>query len=187
MTDSPKILPSAREWIATFDLPAKFPDARRVPPKATRPAPLAPLQRVMLGDSLAAPACGHHVEQLEIRFTAGTSSDHLAVAWARTVAETTALQVGFRMVNGQPTGLIPTVARETLEILPGEPISFATWAENDRRRPLLIPAKSRGAPFTGRSPGSLFGRSTMHCSTAGRLPACWRDSSSAWREIPRAC
>ena len=65
---------------------------------------LAPLQRVMLRDSLAEAGAGHHVEQVEILFARGPILGRVAAAWAETVARTAALRVAFVMDDGHAVG-----------------------------------------------------------------------------------
>ena len=70
------------------------------------PSPcLAPLQRVMLRDSLAEGDAGHHVEQVEIVFAPGAWRDRVAASWAETVARTEALRIAFSFENGEPVGI----------------------------------------------------------------------------------
>ena len=66
---------------------------------------LAPLQRVMLRDSLAAGDAGHHVEQVEIVLAPGAMRQRVAAAWAETVARTAALRTAFLIENGEPVGM----------------------------------------------------------------------------------
>ncbi len=68
------------------------------------PLPLAPLQRVMLKDSLAFPNAGHHVEQVKIRFSQDTKPKQVISAWKGTVAATKALQMAFLTDEGEAVG-----------------------------------------------------------------------------------
>ncbi len=100
---------------------------------------LAPLQRVMLGDSLmAASAAGQHIEQVEIVFTAELTSKKVIAAWLETVAQTEALQMAFRIVNGNPVGWEKAPARE-ISIQEVLPVSWERWLAADRSREILIP------------------------------------------------
>lgn len=100
---------------------------------------MAPLQQVMLRDSLSAPHAGHHVEQVEIRFADGVAGGRVVPAWAETVARTEALRVAFVVSNG--------VARSREFVNPANlvsqeeslPASWEIWLESDRCRPLLLP------------------------------------------------
>lgn len=108
----------------------------------TEPAPssiLAPLQRVMLRDSLAAGNAGHHVEQVEIRFSAQVDSQRVVSAWKDTVARTEALRISFLIETGSPAGwgfVGPDPGPEDGGALP-EP--WETWLEEERHRNLLGP------------------------------------------------
>ena len=85
------------------------------------PSPLlAPLQRVMLRDSLADEGAGHHVEQVEILFKRGPVRGRVAAAWKNTVAGT---EAPLNFLNQQ----------EPL------PTSWENWRQADRHRPLLAP------------------------------------------------
>lgn len=103
------------------------------------PPLLAPLQRVMLRDSLAEPDAGHHVEQVEILFASGPARGRVAAAWEETVASTEALRVAFVTANGNASGREFVTPRNFLN--PHEPLpsSWESWREADRRRPLLAP------------------------------------------------
>ena len=75
---------------------------------------LAPLQQVMLRDSLAEGNAGHHVEQVEIVFAPGQWRNRVAAAWAETVARTEALRIVFSVENGKPVGVEPVGSPPTL-------------------------------------------------------------------------
>lgn len=100
---------------------------------------LAPLQRVMLRDSLAEEGAGHHVEQVEIRFESGPLRGRVAAAWAETVARTAALKVAFITDGGDAVGREFVAPQRFLN--PQEPlsVSWESWREADRRHPLLAP------------------------------------------------
>lgn len=107
---------------------------------AAEPSPLlAPLQRVMLRDSLAEPDAGHHVEQVEILFALGPVRGRVAAAWEETVTRTAALRVAFVMANGHAAGLESVTPQSFLHEQEPLPISWERWREADRRRPLLAP------------------------------------------------
>ena len=100
---------------------------------------LAPLQRLMLWDSLAASAAGHHVEQVEILLNRDFSREHVAAAWEETVAQTEALRIAFLTVSGMPVGLEWANPSALLELGDTEPPSWVFWLAADRHRPLLAP------------------------------------------------
>lgn len=98
---------------------------------------LAPLQRVMLRDSLAAPTAGHHVEQLEIVFAPTVPAANVIAAWGETVRQTAALQISFTVKNGNPEGwdfITPPIIPHPAALLTE---SFTNWLAADRLRPLL--------------------------------------------------
>jgi hypothetical protein len=103
------------------------------------PPLLAPLQRVMLRDSLAEPDGGHHVEQVEILFASGPVSGCVAAAWEETVASTEALRVAFVTADGNAAGREFVTLRNFLNQHEPLPSSWESWREADRRRPLLVP------------------------------------------------
>jgi hypothetical protein len=100
---------------------------------------LAPLQRVMLWDSLAAAGAGHHVEQVEIVLLPGLTGARVVAAWEQTVARTAALRTAFSIVNGMPAGLESVEPAEFLDQAQPVPPSWESWLEADRLRPLLAP------------------------------------------------
>ncbi len=106
------------------------------------PAPLpglAPLQRVMLWDSLAAGGAGHHVEQVEILLFPGLTGARVVAAWEETVAHTQALRTAFLTVGGMPAGLEAVEPGEILDQAQSVPLSWESWLASDRLRPLLAP------------------------------------------------
>jgi hypothetical protein len=111
-------------------------EMRAVPPMFSI-SPLAPLQEVMLRDSLAEPTAGHHIEQVEIRFTAGTRAAAVVAAWAATVAFTEALQSAFVVKNGLPVGVEKAAQVSALATDIPVPDLMALWLETDRTRPVL--------------------------------------------------
>ena len=105
----------------------------------TVPSPvLAPLQRVMLRDSIAGVGEGNHVEQVEIRFSPRVDPATVVAAWKETVAITTALHISFLIEDGSPYGweevLPPLLAIDEGPL----PDCWETWLEEDRHRPLLL-------------------------------------------------
>lgn len=110
-----------------------------VPADFRSPSPLAPLQRVMLRDSIRRPSAGHHIEQLEIVFAPQVGDGRVVAAWRETVVRTEALRVAFVIEGSEPCGM-ETVARS---IPPDQtepvPASLEAWLQADRMRPLLVP------------------------------------------------
>ncbi len=100
---------------------------------------LAPLQRVMLWDSLAASGAGHHVEQVEIVLNRDFTRERMASAWDETVARTEALRIAFLTVSGMPVGLEWVNSKKLLELDHAVPPSWTPWLAADRLRPLLAP------------------------------------------------
>ena len=100
---------------------------------------LAPLQRVMLRDSLAEAGAGHHVEQVEILFARGPILGRVAAAWVETVARTAALRVAFVMDDGHAVGREFVTPQNFLNSSEPLPISWEIWRNADRCRPLLAP------------------------------------------------
>ncbi|MES2439132.1 MAG: hypothetical protein V4584_08690 [Verrucomicrobiota bacterium] len=101
---------------------------------------LAPLQRVMLGDSLAAAEdAGHHVEQVEIRFAEGVDGGRVISAWAGTVSQTEVLRTAFLIEAGHPVGWESVMPGELLKVEEAVPSAWESWLAEDRRRPLLAP------------------------------------------------
>lgn len=98
------------------------------------PPVLAPLQLRMLRDSRADPGAGHHVEQVDIVFAGGVSTDRIPAAWRATVDATEALRIAFPPVEA---GICGWGGLVEMEIVRGRPVSWDRWLDKDRRRPLL--------------------------------------------------
>lgn len=96
---------------------------------------LAPLQMLMLRDSLAGAGIGNHVEQLEITFRVELDGGRVAAAWAETVAATVALQMAFTAEAGWEIARGGGEFHEQGAL----PESWPEWRENDRRRAILAP------------------------------------------------
>lgn len=97
---------------------------------------LAPLQKLMLRDSLAGEGSGYHVEQLEITFSVELGSKRVAAAWAETVAATAALQMAFGVEAGWEIARHGGQFREERGLAEAWP----EWRESERCRALLVPA-----------------------------------------------
>lgn len=122
---------------------------------ATDSAPrLAPLQRLMLRDTLAGGSGDAHVEQVEIRFRSGIPEARVVAAWQETVAATLALRISFLHHDGEPVSWEIATREGHLECLRAEPASWDDWRENERRLPLLVagevPWRARHWPAHGR-------------------------------------
>ena len=100
---------------------------------------LAPLQRVMLRDSLAAEDAGHHVEQVEILFAPGAARERVGPAWVETVTRTEALRIAFVTADGIALSREFVTPRNRLNRQQPLPDSWEAWLDADRRRPLLAP------------------------------------------------
>lgn len=121
----------------------------------TAPSPgLAPLQQVMLRDSLAEEHAGHHVEQVEIRFAPGEWRNRVAASWEETVARTEALRIAFTVEDGEPAGIESASHLTSLRLEETPPSSWEAWLAADRHRPLLaaheVPWRAVYWPATGR-------------------------------------
>jgi hypothetical protein len=103
------------------------------------PVRLAPLQQVMLGDSLADQDAGHHVEQVEVVFSAGAWRERVPAAWEETVARTEALRIAFLIQEGMATGVESVEPRMILNHEPSPPVAWEEWLAADRCLPLLAP------------------------------------------------
>jgi hypothetical protein len=103
------------------------------------PVRLAPLQRVMLGDSLADQDAGHHVEQVDVVFSAGAWRERVPAAWEETVARTEALRTAFLIHEGMATDVESVEPRMILNHEQSPPVSWEEWLAADRCQPLLAP------------------------------------------------
>lgn len=100
---------------------------------------LAPLQLIMLRDSLAAEDEGSHVEQVEIIFRNNDPGEQVAAAWDTTAACTEALQMVFMIEHGEPVAWRKTSYTNNLIWNEQAPASWKNWLAEDRLRPLLVP------------------------------------------------
>ena len=97
---------------------------------------LAPLQRLMLQDSLADDGHGRHVEQVEIVFSQEIARERIISAWRETVAGTEALRVAF---VGEALEVVFMEPADFLRIERAVPDAWQDWLDADRVRPLLVP------------------------------------------------
>jgi len=100
---------------------------------------LAPLQRLMLRDSLADGTSGHHVEQVEIVFAPGPARCRVPEAWLATVSLTAALQRSFLTDGVEGSSWEIMVPATPLTLCDSTPESWDAWLALDHNRPLLIP------------------------------------------------
>jgi hypothetical protein len=112
-----------------------------MPDQPDPPPPLAPLQEIMLRDSLAAPDAGYHVEQVEIVLARDFSEEQVSTAWRDTVKAADALRTAFKFEYGIPAGAFLTSFFPEMEIQENSPSSWETWREEDRLRKILVPGK----------------------------------------------
>ncbi len=115
---------------------------------------LAPLQRMMLWDSLAANHAGCHVEQVDIVLARGLSTERVLAAWERTIVRTDALRTAFVMVNNMPAGVEQVASGLALIVEKCVPRCWESWLEADRLRPLPfsieVPWRASWWPEAGR-------------------------------------
>ncbi len=115
---------------------------------------LAPLQTIMLLDSLLGECPGAHVEQLELIFQPTRSVRDVEAAWATMVAQTEVLRMGFSLDAGEPFLWELALVPGTFESEPNPPDNLEKWRFQDRLRPLLesgsAPWRVRYWPFEGR-------------------------------------
>ena len=103
---------------------------------------LAPLQEVMLRDSIYAPDSGYHVEQVEIVFSQDFPPEKIAAAWMATVAATEALRITFEFTHGIPAGFRFVTEIPVMTFAHAVPDSWELWLESDRCRSLLFPDRA---------------------------------------------
>ena len=101
---------------------------------------LAPLQNIMLKDSLEQPEAGVHVEQVEIVFADKFSGESIEAAWNATVCRTEVLRIAFVIDDGEPVGWETAEEAGFLKWDERSPVSWEVWLEEDRVRQLLFPA-----------------------------------------------
>ncbi len=107
-------------------------------PSETHPV-LAPLQIIMLQDSLAVGNGGPHVEQVEIIFRRHIPTAEMVRAWHTVTTQADVLQMTFAIEEGEPSHWLPAQKTGTLEIQQ-PPASWPAWLAADRALPLLQPA-----------------------------------------------
>lgn len=93
----------------------------------------------MLRDSQAEPAAGHHIEQVEIRFSPGTRAAAVAAAWTAMVAATEVLQMAFVSEKGLPRSMEKAARISSLATDIPVPDPLAIWLDADRASPILFP------------------------------------------------
>lgn len=93
----------------------------------------------MLWDSLAAPAAGYHAEQVEIRFSRSVDAARVISAWRETVGTTAALRIAFLVEDENSEGWESVTPGGFLTTTEPFPVSWESWLDADRRRPLLFP------------------------------------------------
>ncbi|MEO7098485.1 MAG: hypothetical protein ABI162_03925 [Luteolibacter sp.] len=101
---------------------------------------LAPLQKIMLRDSLEHPEAGVHVEQVEIVFANEFSGESIAAVWNATVSRTKVLQMTFVIEEGEPVSWEIAAEPGFMKWDEPSPVSWEVWLEEDRVRRLLCPA-----------------------------------------------
>jgi len=97
------------------------------------PIRLAPLQRLMLADSLENPGTGVHVEQVDIVFVPGIPERRVVAAWEETVKSVEVLQFAFHVSGGDrglAFGQIPIMS-----LGKSLPVCWASWLNSERSRP----------------------------------------------------
>src|SRR6478672_6435711 len=99
---------------------------------------LAPLQTIMLQDSLAAGG-DRHVEQVEIIFADDVEEKQVASAWRAMVTRTAVLQMAFVIDCGEPLGWAKTQAKAGLTRHAPTSAGPGEWLAADRVQPLLVP------------------------------------------------
>lgn len=108
-------------------------------------AQLAPLQQLMLADTLAkGVTSGTHVEQVEIHFIPEISQNRIEAAWRATVMATEALRVAFSGSSGIPDGYQLAKGPTDLTIEREIPTCWEAWREAARQHNFL---DSHSAPW----------------------------------------
>lgn len=100
---------------------------------------LAPLQQIMLRDSLESGQYGVHVEQLEMVFHQAIPAAQMEAAWATLVTRTEVLRMAFYLPNDAPYAWQLAGQSASLTCPSEPPASFKDWLEQDRESPLLFP------------------------------------------------
>ncbi len=80
---------------------------------------LAPIQEIMLRDSVSAPDAGHHIEQLELTFSRPFEAAEIAAAWRGTVGLCEVLRTNFTFTHGIPSGQRSVLQFPEMEIQAG--------------------------------------------------------------------
>jgi hypothetical protein len=101
------------------------------------PDRLAPIQTIMLQDSLNAESGDPHSEQVEIIFKKRYSRKQVSAAWASTVAETEVLQLGFSLSEPGSFQWKKASSWPDLRFETHCPPCMETWRAANRRETLL--------------------------------------------------
>ncbi len=103
--------------------------------------PLAPVQNLMLRDSMAEPDAGHHVEQLEITFSSQLALTQVDAAWRATVASCEVLRTTFKRTDHRRFAHDPAMALPEIAIHTADSRSHSEWLEEDRLNRLAGPGR----------------------------------------------
>ncbi len=103
--------------------------------------PLAPVQNIMLRDSLAEPDGGHHVEQLEVTFSRRLDPARVEGAWRATLASCEVLRTAFEVTADGRLGQFQVATLPVMEIHAADSRSHPMGLEDDHLRPLLGPGR----------------------------------------------
>ncbi len=106
----------------------------KVPPESHK---LAPIQQIMLRDSLADGGAGAHVEQLEIVFKTPIPAPQVAAAWTMTVAQIEVLRMAFVLGDSTPGDWEQAAVLASIACPEHAPEDFEKWLQTDRSTPLL--------------------------------------------------
>jgi len=116
---------------------------------------LAPLQQIMLRDSLAGGATGVNVEQLEIVFETPIKASQVAAAWTMTVAQIEVLRMAFILEDFGPSHWESAAILASITCPDQAPANFEQWMKTDRCTPLLHSATTPWRTVYWESEGRL--------------------------------
>lgn len=100
---------------------------------------LAPLQQMMLRDSLADCRAGAHVEQLGIVFEFPVPAPQVVAAWTMMIAQAEVLRMAFVLETPIPSHWQAAAALGAMTCPGQAPADFEKWLETDRSMPLCHP------------------------------------------------